>query len=84
MKIPGQFLAEINTHSPRPPRITSIATSRRQRFTDSPQPHGRKRLDDHFDEGTKRFKSGWDDAKIAAELDASPEIVPRIRREALW
>ena len=39
-------------------------------------------LDDHFDEASKRFKTGWDDAKVAAELDVSPEIVIRIRREA--
>jgi hypothetical protein len=39
-------------------------------------------LDDHFDDVKKRFAPGWDDQRIAKELDVSPELVIRIRREA--
>jgi len=38
-------------------------------------------LDDHFDEAKKLYRPGWSDAKIAAEIDTSPEIVARIRKD---
>lgn len=39
-------------------------------------------LDTYFDEDSRRYKPGWDDARIAKEIAVSPEIVARIRREA--
>lgn len=39
-------------------------------------------LDDHFNEETKLYRSGWNDAKIAKEIDISVEVVLRIREEA--
>lgn len=39
-------------------------------------------LDDHFNEETKLYRSGWSDAKIAAEIQTSVEVVSRIREEA--
>ena len=39
-------------------------------------------LDEHFDEAKKLYKPGWDDVKIAKELEVSDVIVSKIRREA--
>jgi hypothetical protein len=39
-------------------------------------------LDDHFNETKRVYNTGWDDAKVAKELDLSVTIVERIRREA--
>lgn len=39
-------------------------------------------LDDHFNEETKLYRSGWNDDKIAAEIQTSVEVVTRIREEA--
>ncbi len=39
-------------------------------------------LDDHFNEATRTYRLGWNDSKIAKEIDTSPELVIRIREEA--
>lgn len=39
-------------------------------------------LDDHFDEDKKLYKHGWNDQKIAAEVDTSPDLVATIRKGA--
>jgi AraC-like DNA-binding protein len=40
------------------------------------------KLDEYFDENTRRYSSGWSDEKIAKEIGASPDLVARIRRDA--
>ena len=39
-------------------------------------------LDEHFDESTHLYRAGWDDARIAKEIDTALVVVIRIRRDA--
>jgi hypothetical protein len=39
-------------------------------------------LEDHFDDGARRYHTGWDDAKVAAHVGTSPQIVKALREEA--
>ena len=39
-------------------------------------------LEEHFHEETKRYRTGWDDARIASEIGTALMLVERIRREA--
>ena len=40
------------------------------------------KLEDVFNDQTRLYSSGWSDEKVGVELDVSPELVTRLRREA--
>lgn len=40
------------------------------------------KLDEVFDEARRMYVGGWTDERVAKELDTSPDLIARIRREA--
>lgn len=75
-----------------PPKCPACTNKREAKAVTTPKPeHGptpqiARRLiavlDDHFIEATRRYKPGWDDAKIAQEIGVSVITVETFRRSA--
>ena len=40
------------------------------------------KLEELFNDKTRRYASGWSDERIAKEINTSPDLVARIRKEA--